>query len=223
VSFVLSNPILRNDPSGHCPPLIVIIAWIAANADWLGPMLLYGGVAAYGGIQAARAHDTQGVVTSILAAPLFIAPMIDPVAPETVESEAAAENSRLLFRSMKMGEDDLPEVGPTGRTLGARVPPNKYVDIRPDSEDMVHPNTGGMSASPDSVYNLDDFHRPQEYDGKGKDPVWCIYECDLGPNLKFNPDTSKHGFIEPVSVMSEPMYQEELAATRERWHLYHGQ
>jgi hypothetical protein len=109
-----------------------------------------------------------------------------------------------------------PEVGPTGRTLGARP----GTDIKPDKSGMVKPETGGMSASPGSPYNLPEHRRPPKFGGTGKDPVFCIGKCDLGPDLRFRPDPKNptgHGFIEPARPMSIDEYQRALEATRGLW------
>jgi hypothetical protein len=242
-SYTRNNPIKYNDPSGHCP--ICIVAWVAANAWWLGPTVLGGALVAYNAVASAIKGDTQGVVTSILFAPVVASgiPEVDSnletrlstegsITPsegiagdvvKTTENTSASigGESPLLYRSMKMNEDGAPEVGPTGRTLGARVPPNKFADIKPDENGIVYPNTGGMSASPNSVYNLGPNQKPVQFGGNGKDPVWCIYECDLGPNLRFNQNSSTHGFIEPAYPMNVDKYQQALAATRNSWHLFY--
>jgi hypothetical protein len=85
---------------------------------------------------------------------------------------------------------------------------------------MVYPGTGGMSASPDSVYNLGVRQRPPQLGGQGKDPVWCISRCDLGPDLQFNQNSPNHGLIEPAYPMPLEQYQKALAETRKFWRLF---
>jgi hypothetical protein len=153
--------------------------------------------------------------------PDFIEGAVDKFADD-VEASASTE-SRLLFRSMKKGEDGNPEVGIGSRYLGARMPPNDVTDITPDENGLVHPGEGGMSASPDTPYNLDIRHRPPEYGGKGKDPVWCISECDLGPDLHYDPYEPTHGFVEPSYTMPSENYQQAIIDTREKWKLLHGE
>jgi hypothetical protein len=122
---------------------------------------------------------------------------------------------------MKM-ENKKPEIGPSGRTLGVRTPPNENADIEPDLNGIVHPGTGGMSASPNSPMNLPVSKRPPELGGKGKDPIWCISSCNLGPGLTYTPDTTKpgHGFIEPSTPMPISKYQQLLEGTQKQWKLF---
>ena len=100
--------------------------------------------------------------------------------------------------------------------LGARVP----VDIESDVEGNVHPNTGGVSVSPDSALNLPFFLRPIALGGKGGLPLFSIHSQELGRALCYRPDPKrpkKHGFVEPAVPMALASYQQELAATSPRW------
>jgi hypothetical protein len=124
-----------------------------------------------------------------------------------------------VLRTMKIGEDDLPEVGKTGRYLGAR-PSGKFRDIDVDANEMVHPGTGGLSVSPPPPENLHELVRPPEYGGIGKDPLWELETNELPPELAYRPDPKRlkeHGFIEPARAMSFEEYQGALHATRELW------
>ena len=118
-----------------------------------------------------------------------------------------------LYRSMKE-DSGIPKIEASARALGAR--PN--TDIPIDENGMVHPNIGGISTSP-SPYDLPEHRRPAAYGGTGKDPVWSIDINDLGPDLKYVPDSPKHGTIQPTRVMTVEEYQEALVETVLRWEL----
>src|SRR5207247_7711653 len=107
-----------------------------------------------------------------------------------------------LYRSMRPAGDRFPMVGPTARTLGVRTEGNN-IDISPTADGNVLPGTGGMSVSP-TVTGLQPHRLPPEFGGVGKDPVWCISSCDLGPLLTYVPDENnpaEHGFVEPATIM----------------------
>lgn len=76
------------------------------------------------------------------------------------------------------------------RALVAR--PN--TDISIDENGMVHPNTGGISASP-SPNDLPKHRKLAAYGGTSKDPVWSININDLGSDLKYVLDSPRHGTI----------------------------
>lgn len=123
-----------------------------------------------------------------------------------------------IFRGMRQGADARPTLGSSARTLGVRP----GIDIHVDHNGIVHPGTGGMSASPGSPFNLPDIRRPPKYGGMGRDPVWSIDTSELGPNLRYRLDPgnpSVHGFIEPANSMSLEEYQQSLWATRDTWRL----
>jgi hypothetical protein len=120
----------------------------------------------------------------------------------------------LLYRSMKQANDGLPEVGPSGRTLGVRP------DDIPIENGLVRPNTGGMSVSPNSPYNLPPHRRPPEFGGTGKDPVFCMGSSCLPDGLQYRPDPANptgHGFIEPSREMNFEEYQKLIEQTRPFW------
>ena len=119
---------------------------------------------------------------------------------------------------MREGSDG-PEIGPTARTLGARL--GDGGDIPVDSNGMVHPGTGGMSVAPDTPENLPRHRRPSSVDGgTGKDPVHSISSSDLGPDLVYVPDRGDnptHGTIQPSRPMTAEQYQNSLANTGGSW------
>jgi len=124
-------------------------------------------------------------------------------------------SNELIYRGMREGEELLPQIGETARTLGVRPD----IDI-PISNGQVFPNSGGVSVSPNSPSNLPPHRRPSELGGTGKDPVWCINTCDLSPDLQYRPDPHNptgHGFIEPIRQMSFETYQNAIQNTRNSW------
>lgn len=141
------------------------------------------------------------------------------VGPPATPCEGPMDGDEWLFRSMRVEGDGLPMVGPTARTLGARIT-GSTVDIAPDATGLVHPNTGGMSVAPDDPMNLPEHRRPTECGGVGTDPLFRIRRDSLGPDLQYRVDPTnpaKHGFIEPARAMTVSEYQQALAATRSEW------
>jgi hypothetical protein len=125
------------------------------------------------------------------------------------------DDSDGLFRGMK-GSGGSPELGPSGRTLGARP----GTDVPVNASGMVQPGTGGMSVAPDSPMNLPLHRRPAECDGSGADPVWKIGKNSLGSDLRYRPDPSNpsgHGFVEPARPMTIQQYQQALHSTASFW------
>lgn len=122
-----------------------------------------------------------------------------------------------LFRSMKESPDGGPEIGPSARTLGVR--PGIDVPLLAGTEGLVGPGEGGWSVAPDNPLNLPRHRRPPEFQGDGKDSVWCIDSTELGPDLAYrqDPKRSSHGFVEPARAVSFDEYQQALARTCERW------
>ncbi|HEU5159763.1 MAG TPA: DUF6531 domain-containing protein [Streptosporangiaceae bacterium] len=122
-----------------------------------------------------------------------------------------------IFRGMRES-GGVPELGQSARTLGARP----GTDIPVDANGMVHPRTGGVSASPDSPTNLPPHRRPPEFGGTGRDPVWQTSSEGLPDGLTYRPDPanpSGHGFIEPSRSMSIEEYQGLLGSTQGSWQL----
>ncbi len=125
------------------------------------------------------------------------------------------------FRTMTPGADGLPVVGPTRRSLGAKIPD----DIVPDANGEVHPGAGGMSTAPGSIWNLPHHRRPRGM-GRGStgppgDWVFSATEGQLvNPALLVRRDPrrpAKHALVEPRHSMQLNRYQGALAATRPQW------
>ena len=119
-----------------------------------------------------------------------------------------------MHRGMK-DADGLPETGTSSRTLGARpgAPPKGDIPI----EDGVVRPGHGMSVAPDDPLNLPPHRRPPEFGGTGKDPVWEIYEDELGPNLIFDQDSPSHGTVQPNTDITWDEYLRALHETADRW------
>ena len=126
-----------------------------------------------------------------------------------------------LYRAMKIAADGLPEVGPTARSLGVRrgdqLPKPDVLAIQP--VDLIAPETGGMSVSPNDPTNLPRNRRPPDFGGVGKDPVWQLDETELPSELKARQDKPDHAMIEPVAITSLAEYESALASTRTKWRL----
>lgn len=105
-----------------------------------------------------------------------------------------------------------PSSANSARGLGAR--PGK--DIPVDPRGNVAPKTGGISASP-KPEDLPTHRKPPKYEGTGKDPVWTIDSEDLGDKLKYEPDTTTNGTIQPNKEMSMDEYQKELKNLEDKW------
>jgi hypothetical protein len=60
--------------------------------------------------------------------------------------------------------------------------------------------------------NLPRHRRPPDLQDVGKDPVWCIEDTELGPDLVYRRDPAQQGrgFIEPARPMLSPI-------TKTRW------
>ena len=117
-----------------------------------------------------------------------------------------------LYRGMKAGPDNLPELGESARTLGVRPG-----DDIPVNDDLVSPGTGGMSVSPDP-YKLPPFRRSREFGGRSSDAVFALDESELGPNLLYDEDRpGEHGTVQPAQEMTYDEYRRALEATRSRW------
>lgn len=126
-----------------------------------------------------------------------------------------------LYRSMKVAEDGLPELGRSARTLGVRP----QIDIPVDADGMVRGGAGGMSVAPDSPMCLPAHRRPREFAGTGKDAVWELEAGSLGELLRYREDPlmpGEHGFVEPGSPMALERYESALQATRRAWRLLSG-
>jgi hypothetical protein len=141
----------------------------------------------------------------------------------------------LVFRSM-YAEGQFPRCGPDAKSLGVRVPPSDRIDIEPDSQGHVLPQSGGMSVSSAPkhlpVHRLPRRLKDQFPDASGSNEyiIWHMGEgifttSTLTEQLMLRTDhgtSPTHGFVEPVVRMPCPDYQTALAATRELWGRWGG-
>ena len=126
-----------------------------------------------------------------------------------------------LFRGMVPAEDGKPALGRSAKHLGVRL----SIDIAPDANGDVHPETGGMSVSPGSVLNVPNHRRPRAmgYGSTGSNllRIYAIAACrvDRGElSLRLDPvRPKKHGFVEPRLAMPASDYENALHGTKEDW------
>lgn len=141
----------------------------------------------------------------------------------------------VVYRAMTRDGDGKPCVGSTARTLGVRLPPDRYADVRPDENGYVGPESGGMSVArgwrdlpthriprrlrhkmPDARGNYDEdscFRMgdgPFEQSQVSEKLILVPDEADIG-------DRVVHGVITPAYVVALTSYQSALTETRERW------
>jgi hypothetical protein len=124
---------------------------------------------------------------------------------------------RELFRAMKADKNNLPLLGQSGRTLGARpgAPPDGDIPILENG--LVEPSSGGMSVAPDDPNHLPDHRRPASLKGNGRDPVFKIQVELLTKSLKVRQDKPTHAMIEPTSECLFDFYQSEIHSTQSDW------
>jgi hypothetical protein len=124
---------------------------------------------------------------------------------------------RHYFRSMDDDEDSAPRCGDGDAQLGVRVP----IDIKPNDDGNVHPETGGMSAAADHPKHLPPHFRPRALPGgRSTLPVFQIVDQQLGAELRVRLKR-KHALIEPARTMSLADYQGTLCGTRLNWRRWH--
>jgi len=122
---------------------------------------------------------------------------------------------------MTPAEDGGPLIAPTARGLGVRVPE----DIKPDADGVVAPNMGGMSVSPDSLWNLPAHRRPRTLGrgstGHANDAVYESTPQTLTPyDLSVRADPSApttHAFVEPATRCLLVDYQQNISSSKPSW------
>ena len=129
-----------------------------------------------------------------------------------------------ILRVMKPNAQGEPASGSSATTLGVRVPR----DIRDDSNQNVHPGTGGMSVSP-RLADLPSFLVPRRLRthctgaaGNDNHHVWRLaqHAFTQGPieaELYLRPDRPGHGVMEPCRVVPLTDYRAFLDLTAPSW------
>jgi hypothetical protein len=120
--------------------------------------------------------------------------------------------------------DGLPRVGRSSRYPGVRVE-GEHSDIVADDQGDVHPLSGGMSVSPDSIENIPTGRRPRRLGrgaaGRNVDAIFKINGQELdGGDLSVRPDPKRpaaHAFVEPSRTMRVEGYEVALVRTRPSW------
>jgi hypothetical protein len=119
---------------------------------------------------------------------------------------------------MKEAADGKPLVADTASGIGIR---DFEIDIE---DDMAQPESGGMSVSPGTIYNLAPSFRPVEFGGTNKGrSAWTLDDEELGDELTTRPDPDdpeRHWFIEPLRPMTLEQYKQALWETRDLWRKY---
>jgi Protein of unknown function (DUF1557). len=110
------------------------------------------------------------------------------------------------YRRMKQNSDGTPILGDGMDKLGVRPK-----DIPVDHNGFVHPNTGGVSTSPNPNFlptmkgkNMHDFKLDE-----------------LPEGTKYRPDPQRpneHGFIEPVAPMKIEVFKSIISGSQGGWH-----
>ena len=149
--------------------------------------------------------------------------VIERITERDDDRHSCSKSRFSLYRGMREDSDGKPLIGESARTLGAR----ENVDIQTHN-DNVNPNTGGMSVSPFTPFNLPTHRRPPNLGGTGSNPVWCIDVLNIEFHLllQYRPDPANvtgHGFIEPSMEMPFTMYQTSLASTKQMWNKVNSQ
>ena len=123
---------------------------------------------------------------------------------------------KILFRAMRRAEDARPLCGQLANELGVRP----GIDISSDQVGRVHPETGGLSATPDDPNALPPHVRPPSLGGRGKLPIFVVEAAALQSDLAVRRDPKhplRHAFIEPSARMALSSLQEYLCGSRTHW------
>ena len=122
-----------------------------------------------------------------------------------------------VFRAMLKGPSGRPPCGSAANQLGVRP----GTDIPVDPGKRVHPQTGGMSVTPDEISRLPPHVRPQRLPGgRGNLPVFELATSALSKEVVLRRDpknTFRHAFLEPATSMLLDEPQAVLCATGSSW------
>lgn len=131
----------------------------------------------------------------------------------------------LIYRAMTR-DGEKPRIGPSARTLGVRP----SVDITPDENGLVIPQTGGMSVAPSwrelPSHRIPLRLQPIAHDAVGSDDdaCWCMgsgefVDSPVTNSLDLRREKSDHGLVEPSRTMELHDFQAALAGTRDLWRI----
>jgi hypothetical protein len=125
---------------------------------------------------------------------------------------------------MVADEGRKPCLGASASTLGIRfhdpTNPTRVHDIRADADGLVHPDTGGLSVTPDDPEKMYYRHRPVALGGLSRHQLFSLEPDRLGPKLRYRPDPDNpdgHGFIEPATSMPASEYELAIKELRDAW------
>jgi|GEM_PF-5033347 len=119
----------------------------------------------------------------------------------------------IIFRPMRPDEDGFPKLGASLSTLGVR--PNK--DIKVAADGTVHPESGGMSVTPDRWKDVPHPLMPRELGGEGRHPLFCLLASSLPDSLTARIDRTRHANVEPVEACHFEDFNGAVQATRLGW------
>lgn len=125
---------------------------------------------------------------------------------------------QIVFRAMKEDSNGKPLTGRSARTLGVRICEPR-IDI-PIRAGKVHPQTGGMSVTPDDPLQLPKIRLPKSLGGEGRDPVFYFQVPNLSPTLNLRRDKPTHALIEPAQCCLFEEFEQNLYSTKEKWVKY---
>lgn len=122
----------------------------------------------------------------------------------------------IVFRAMQEDSNGKPRTGNSAVTLGVRIE-GSHADILIDSQRQVHPNTGGMSVTPDDYGQLPKHRLPESLGGRGRHPIFSFQVANLPSTLTLRRDKPDHALIEPSKSCLFEEYEQNLHGTREDW------
>jgi hypothetical protein len=126
-----------------------------------------------------------------------------------------------VFRVMKRDQDGLPAVAPASNALGVRA----GIDIDLDQQINAIPNDKGMSVFA-SWKDISPRRIPKRLGGQGSNGTavftfgsGTFQQAVFANRLELLPDSTTHGVIRPMHLVSLTQYEADLAATRNEWRI----
>lgn len=118
----------------------------------------------------------------------------------------------ILFRCMRADDDGHPVTGASLSTLGIRER-----DVKPQADGLVHPQTGGMSVTPDRWEDMPKPLLPVPLGGEGRHPLFCMPCVALPSSLAARIDRPGHALVENTAACTFQVLQEDIQGTRLSW------